>query len=61
VTLKPGEKKTVTFTLTGEQLGYYSVTAHDTAFDPGTYEILVGSSSRDIQAEGRLEFRVPGM
>jgi beta-glucosidase len=61
VTLKPGEKKTLTFTLPGEQLGYYNVNAHDFAFDPGTYELLVGSSSRDIQAEGRLEFRVPGM
>ena len=61
VSLKPGEKKTVTLTLTGEQLGYYNVAAHDFAFDSGTYEILIGSSSRDIRARGQLEFRVPGM
>lgn len=61
VSLKPGEKKTVSLTLTGEQLGYYNVAAHDFAFDPGAYELLIGSSSRDIRAKSRLEFRVPGM
>ena len=61
VSLKPGEKKTVTLTLKGEQLAYYDVTTHDWAFEPGKYEILVGSSSRDIHGRGRLELKIPGM
>jgi beta-glucosidase len=58
VSLKPGEKKTVTLTLKGEQLAYYDTTTHDFAFEPGNYEILVGSSSRDIRGQGRLKMRL---
>ena len=61
VSLKPGETKTIHFTLAGDQLAYYDVKTHDFAFEPGTYEILIGSSSRDIRGKGRLEFKVPGM
>ncbi len=61
VSLKPGEKKTVTLTLKGEQLAYYDVVTHDFAFDPGKCELLVGSSSRDIRSKGKLELKVPGM
>ena len=61
VSLKPGEKKTVTLTLKGEQLAYYDVATHDWAFEPGKYEILVGSSSRDIRGQGKVELMVPGM
>jgi beta-glucosidase len=60
VSLKPGEKKTVTFTLKGEQLAYYDVVTHDFAFEPGKCELLVGSSSRDIRGKEKLELKVPG-
>ena len=60
VSLKPGEKKTVTFTLKGEQLAYYDVVTHDFAFEPGKCELLVGSSSRDIRGKGTLDLKVPG-
>jgi beta-glucosidase len=58
VSLKPGEKKKVTLTLKGEQLAYYDVATHDFAFEPGDYEILAGSSSRDIRGQGRLKLRL---
>ena len=55
VSLKPGEKKTVTLPLKAEQLAYYDVANHNFVVEPGAYEILVGSSSRDIRGQGRLE------
>ena len=54
VTLAPGEKKTVTFTLAVSQLGFYD--RHmQFVVEPGTIEVLVGSSSEDIQLTGELE------
>jgi beta-glucosidase len=46
VFLKPGEKKIVTFEITPEKLAYHGV---DMKFsvEPGEFEILTGSSSRD--------------
>jgi beta-glucosidase len=46
VLLKPGEKKIVTFEITPEKLAYHGV---DMKFsvEPGEFEILTGSSSRD--------------
>ena len=61
VSLQPGETKTVTFTVTGRDLAYYDVDTHDLAFEPGRYDILIGSSSRDIRRKGRVSLLVPGM
>jgi beta-glucosidase len=55
VSLQPGEKKTVTIPLKAEQLAYYDVASHDFVVEPGAYEIMAGSSSRDIRGHGRLE------
>lgn len=46
VTLEPGATKTVAFELTPESLGYHGI---DKTFvvEPGEFEIMVGSSSRD--------------
>ncbi len=55
VTLRPGEKKTVTFTLQAEKLAFYDVTTHGFVVEPGAFNVLVGSSSEDIRAKGQLE------
>lgn len=52
VNLKPGESKTITFTVHPEQLGYY-VDGH-WAIDPGRYMIKVGASSQDIRLEQEI-------
>jgi beta-glucosidase len=52
--LAPGECRTVTFTLHTHLLGYYDETMHY-AVQPGTVEVLVGRSSRDLPLAGRLE------
>jgi len=46
VSLKPGETKTVTFEITPEKLAFHNI---DMKFvvEPGEFEIMVGSSSRD--------------
>jgi beta-glucosidase len=44
VTLKPGEKKTVEFTITPEMLSMLNVDMHEVV-EPGVFEIMVGPSS----------------
>ena len=48
VELKPGETKTVTFTLDKRAFAYYSVNIHDWHVETGEFDILIGKSSRDI-------------
>ena len=50
VALSPGEKQTVEFTLDEEALSFYDEKAKKWVAEPGQFEILVGSSSRDIRA-----------
>jgi beta-glucosidase len=57
VALAPGEVKTLTFTLTLRDLSFYDPTLKDWVAEPGTFEILVGSSSRDIRAVGKFTLR----
>ncbi|MHB8105643.1 MAG: glycoside hydrolase family 3 C-terminal domain-containing protein, partial [Dehalococcoidales bacterium] len=54
VALSPGEKKKVEFTLTKEAFAFYDVKNKDWVAEPGDFEILVGSSSRDIRARGKV-------
>lgn len=55
VALKPGETKTVTFHLDKGALSYYSTATHDWVAEPGAFDVLVGSSSRDIRLKGSLD------
>ena len=48
VMLQPGETKTVEFPLNDRSLAYYDTKAKGWVVDPGSYDILVGSSSRSI-------------
>ena len=51
--LKPGETKTVTFTLTPEHLALYN--RHlERVVEPGEFKVRIGSSSRDIRLTGEL-------
>jgi len=55
VVLDPGESKTVNLTLTAQQLAFWDVKTHAFVVEPGAYELLVGSSSRDIRGKAKLE------
>ena len=49
VDLKPGETLKVTFKLDKRSLAFYDVGKKDWTAKPGQFEVLVGSSSRDIK------------
>jgi beta-glucosidase len=55
ITLKPGEKKTVSFTLSPEKLAFYDEAKHAFVTDPGTYELMVGASSADIRLKAFID------
>jgi len=54
VSLQPGEKKTVTFTLTPADLSLWNE-AMKFVEEPGTFKVMVGSSSEDIRMTGMFE------
>jgi len=54
ITLEPGEKETVNFTLTSEDLASYDVNMN-LVVEPGVFEVMVGSSSEDIRLNGSFE------
>jgi beta-glucosidase len=53
--LKSGEEKAVQFELPAEKLAYYNVAQKGWAVEPGTVEVMIGSSSDDIRARERFE------
>src|SRR6266850_6182818 len=54
VNLRPGEKKTVTFTLTSPDLALWDRSMHFVV-EPGTFRVMIGSSSEDIRLKGEFE------
>ncbi len=56
VVLNPGETKKVKFKLVKEDFEYYSPKKHDWQVNLGSYEILIGSSSRDIKLKEKITF-----
>jgi beta-glucosidase len=55
ISLKPGENKTVTITVPGEKLSFYDEKSHKFVVEPGTFDILIGSSSADIRLKRQFE------
>ena len=51
VDLKPGQKKSINFTIGPEELSFYDPDLKEWIAEPGDFEILVGASSRDIRAQ----------
>jgi beta-glucosidase len=64
VALKPGEIRTVTFTLDQEALSYYDPAVKGWVAEVGEFQVLVGSSSRDIRLTAHFNYRgeaAPGL
>jgi beta-glucosidase len=54
VSLKPGEQRTVSFTIDRETLAFYNEKLKWTA-EPGRFELMVGSAADDIRLRGTIE------
>ncbi len=57
VQLEPGQSKIVEFSLKQRDFAYYDPGRKSWAAEAGTYEILVGSSSRDIRLTGIFDLK----
>ena len=54
ILLEAGELKTVTFTLDRQALSFYDPSKQSWVAESGEFEVLLGSSSRDIRLAGRF-------
>jgi len=54
VNIQAGQAQTVTFKLGAADLSIWDVNKHDWALASGTFDVLVGASSRDIRVRGTL-------
>lgn len=56
VALKPGERKTVEFTLGFDELSFLNRN-RDRVVHPGTFRVMIGSSRQDIRLDGKFEVK----
>lgn len=56
IKLKPSEKKTVKFELAKEDLSFFDEKDNCWKAEKGLFNILIGSSSRDIRVQGEIEY-----
>jgi beta-glucosidase len=54
VDLEPDEVKTIEFTLSERDFAFYHPYVGKWIVEPGKFEILIGSSSRDIRLVGTI-------
>ncbi|MGA9968257.1 MAG: glycoside hydrolase family 3 C-terminal domain-containing protein [Terriglobales bacterium] len=57
VDLAPGETKDIHFTLDRGAMAFYSTAKKDWVAEPGQFDVLVGSSSRDIKLKGSFNLQ----
>ena len=57
--IKPGEEKRVCIKLCSRAFAYYSTQLKGWHVENGTFEVLIGSSSRDIRLSGIIEIDLP--
>lgn len=55
VSLQPGEEKSITLVLPPRAFAFYNSEIHDWQVESGSFHILVGASSRDIQLKAEVQ------
>lgn len=55
IELGPGEEQEVNFAIPGERFSFYDVESEKFVVEPGSFDIMVGSSSGDIRETGSIE------
>jgi len=56
IRLKPGETKKITFELEKNDLSFFDEKNNCWVAEKGIFNILVGSSSRDIRKQGKIKY-----
>lgn len=51
VSLKPGEQKTVSFTIDKSALSFFDAAKHEWVAEPGDFEAVIGASSSDVRTK----------
>jgi beta-glucosidase len=59
VNLRPGESKKVSVLLNSRAFAYYDTAAHKWTINPGTFNVMVGRSSQQIDLRGTLKMDSP--
>ena len=57
VKLAPGEEKAVTLTIDKKALSFFDDAKHEWVAEPGKFEAIIGSSSRDIKGTVPFELK----
>jgi beta-glucosidase len=57
VVLEPNQTRSVKLTLNRRAFSYWDTSKHGWVVLPGTYKIMVGSSSRDVDLQGNVTIR----
>jgi beta-glucosidase len=56
IMLEPGEQKTIEFRLNHDDLAFYNKSM-DRVVEPGTFAVMIGSSSEDIRVKGEFHLK----
>ncbi|MFX1253109.1 MAG: glycoside hydrolase family 3 C-terminal domain-containing protein [Promethearchaeota archaeon] len=57
VNLKPNETKNVKINVKAKDLAFYDISTHSWKVEPGNFDILIGSSSRDIHLKKAITYQ----
>ena len=60
ISLAAGESRVVTMSIAGRQLAFYDDQVHGFVVEPGSFDIMVGSSSEDIRVQEKVTVNSPG-
>ena len=55
ISLRPGESRTVSFTVSPERLAFWDEKRKAWVLEPGAFEVMVGSSSADLRLKGEIK------
>jgi len=55
ISLRPGESRTVSFTVSPDRLAFWDEKRKAWVLEPGAFEVMVGSSSADLRLKGEIK------
>jgi beta-glucosidase len=60
ISLRPGEMRNVSFTVSPERLAFWDEKRKLWILEPGAFEIMVGGSSAEVRLKGEIKASSPG-